>query len=80
MSKTIHLSLSVRGALGWPLWEQRNALRWMFRDDGTKFGSVAELRNALMDELAAGHEVVPMAKECDNFDFKTGCKGHEDIR
>jgi hypothetical protein len=30
----------------------------------------------LMDELAQGHEAIPFS-ECDNWDWKTGCKGHE---
>lgn len=29
-----------------------------------------------MDKLAAGHEVIPVG-DCDNFDFKEGCQGHE---
>ena len=78
MSKTTthHLSLSVRGALNWPRAEQRRALKWLTQDDGTPFPTVDAMRDALMDELAQGHEVIPCSKACDNFDYKTGCRGH----
>jgi hypothetical protein len=35
----------------------------------------AQVRNAMYDELAKGHEVLPLG-ECDNFDFIKGCQGH----
>jgi hypothetical protein len=71
------MCLSVRGALNWPMKEQKRALKWCSREDGTKYLSVAELRQALMDELAQGHEVLPMSAECEGFDYKKGCPGHE---
>jgi hypothetical protein len=73
--KTIHMCLSVRGALNWNARELRSATTWCLKDDGSRYTS-AELRNALMDELAQGHEVLPMSPDCDGFDFKTGCPGH----
>jgi len=76
MPTTIHVCMSVRGALNWDRREQKRALKWITKDDGTPFKSVEELREALMDELAKGHEVLPMAP-CDNFDWKKGCRGHE---
>lgn len=72
--RTIHMCLSVRGALRWPPKEFRNACRWVKKADGSKF-TPGELREALMDKLAQGFEVVPMGK-CDNFDPKKGCRGH----
>jgi hypothetical protein len=75
VSKIMHMCLSVRGALNWPLREQKQALKWCKREGGAPFRDVQELRSALMDELAQGHEVIPMTA-CDNFDFKTGCRGH----
>jgi hypothetical protein len=47
----------------------------MLIDDGRKM-SADEAINVLMDELAAGHEVIPIG-ECNNFDYKKGCLGHE---
>lgn len=76
-STTYHMSLSVRGALSWPPSEFRKAAGphgYIKKNDGTAF-TVEELREALFDELAQGHEKIPMG-ECDNFDGKTGCRGH----
>lgn len=71
------MCLSVRGALNWNKAKLRNATKWITRDDGTRY-TPDELRSALMDELAKGHEVIPMGT-CDNFDFKTGCRGHRKL-
>jgi hypothetical protein len=78
MSKTIHLVVSVRGMLNWSNAESKRNLKWITKKDGSRYGSVDELRNALMDELAQGHEVLPTG-ECDNHDWKTGCQGHETV-
>lgn len=68
-----HMSLCVRGALKWP----KARLKKMFLDDAGKSMTADQARNVLLDELSQGHEVIPMGK-CDNFDFKTGCRGHEE--
>jgi len=47
----------------------------VFSDDSGKPLSIQEARAELEKELAKGHEIVPSAG-CDNFDWKTGCKGH----
>lgn len=70
-----HMGICVRGVLNWPLREQKRALKYIFKDDGSPFRTVDELRNAFMNELAQGHETIPMGK-CDSWDFKTGCPGH----
>ena len=67
-----HMCISVRGVLG-------RGLKYcgsigMRHDDGRK-ATPHEVQDWLMDELAKGHEVVPLG-ECDNFDFKKGCQGH----
>jgi hypothetical protein len=54
----------------------RRDLKTITNADGACFGSVRELRSALMDEIAQGHEVLPTG-ECEGFDYKTGCPGHE---
>lgn len=74
-AKTYHMCMSVRGVLLWPKSEQRRGLKYITKDDGTPFRTTDELRNALLDELAKGHEVIPM-EICDNFDWKKGCQGH----
>lgn len=73
---TFHMCISVRGMLNWSDRETKRNLRTITKDDGSHFSSVHEFRNTLMDELAKGHEVIPMCKDCDNFDFKKGCLGH----
>ena len=76
MSTTIHLVVSVRGMLKWSDRYMKSMLRSIYNNDGTRYKSVDELREALMDELAQGHEVLPTG-ECDNHDWKKGCLGHE---
>ena len=71
---TYHLALSVRGALAWSRKEFREATVWIKRDDGSPM-TPEQIREALYDELAKGHERIPMGA-CDNFDPKTGCRGH----
>lgn len=74
--QTIHMCLSVRGALSWTKREAKRNLSWLTKDGGERFASVEEMREALMDELSKGHEVLPCGP-CESFDFKTGCPGHE---
>ena len=71
-----HLCLSVRGALKWSKKELNHARSWIKHDDGRPT-TVDDVREWLMDELSQGHEVYPIGN-CDNFDWKTGCKGHPD--
>ena len=75
-TKTYHMHLSIRGALNWDKREQAKALKWMFKEGGEPFQDIHELRDALLNELAKGSEVIPFGKECDNFDWKEGCLGH----
>jgi hypothetical protein len=63
--------------LGWGKQETVRNLRTITKTDGTPFSSVYEFRQMCMDELANGHEVLPMGEPCEGFDYKTGCPGHE---
>lgn len=72
---TFHVALSVRGAL-------RNASR---RELGTLFTkgrngrrlTADEAKDVLLDYLANGHEVIPLAQACEGFDYAGGgCPGH----
>jgi hypothetical protein len=69
----IHMCLSVRGAL--MNWNARQ-LGTIFRDENGKRVPWREAKVELMDHLVAGREVLPIG-ECDNFDWKKGCLGHE---
>lgn len=73
MSKTIHLSMDIRGAL--LNWDD-DQMRGVFQDDDGHTLSNREAKLFLMDELAKGHKKIPCG-ECDNFSYQTGCKGHE---
>ena len=70
----IHMCMSVRGALNWDKKTMKRNAKGFKTNDGRPM-TADQVREALMDELAKGHEVIPLG-ECDNFDFKTGCKGH----
>lgn len=72
--KTIHMGLSVRGALKWGRRQQR-ALAKCFTVDGVRLKTPEQLQDFLLDRLAEGNEVIPMGP-CDNFDSKDGCRGH----
>lgn len=72
----MHMSLSVRGALRWNKADLKRNCKWITDDNGNRY-TPEGLRDAMMNELAQGHEVIPLG-ECDNFDYKTGCKGHEE--
>jgi hypothetical protein len=74
---TMHTCLSVRGALSWDKRQFRNALSWITKPGGERYRSVDHLRDALFDELAKGHEVIPIGEPCEGFDYKTGCPTHE---
>jgi hypothetical protein len=71
MSRTVHVSMSIRGALS------NREFGCFQRDDGTPM-KPEEAFNELCDLLTQGYEVVPATK-CDNFDPKKGCMGHETI-
>ncbi len=77
MSQIFHLVISVRGMLKWPMAKAKRNLKWIKKSDGSPYNSVDEFREALMDELAQGREVLKTG-ECDNHDWKKGCLGHEE--
>ena len=71
-----HMCADVRGVLS--LSDRELVRRWkgcIKTDDGRTLHDAVEIRNAFFDELSKGHEVIPMGR-CDNFDYKTGCRGH----
>ncbi len=78
MSRITHLCLSVRGALAWSK-SQMKRMASSIAVDGKQLKTAEEVRNFLLDQLAQGHEMIPFG-ECDNFDWKTGCRGHEILK
>lgn len=72
---TRHMAQSIIGPLtNWNQSDWKRATNWITRPDGSRY-THAELKAEFQSELAKGHEVVPIG-ECDNFDFKRGCRGH----
>jgi hypothetical protein len=79
--------LSVRGGIRM-IQGDRSRYTWLNHDDGRPM-TKDEGINALMDELAKGHEVIPMNTKCGNpcqnspqcagFDYSAngGCPGYE---
>ena len=66
-----HCCMSIEGAI-------RNAkmLKGCITVDGYTLQTVKEIRDFMKGELAKGRRVLPMCR-CSNFDYQTGCKGHE---
>lgn len=81
MTQTLHVHLSVRGLIHNGFRDRRyfkQCLKWVTRDDGTRYRDVTELLEALLDAIAKGHEALPMTKQpCEGFDYSgNGCPGH----
>ena len=74
MSKQIHMSLDIRGVLKHNL--GKKSLKGLFDKDNGQPCTHEEAQDYLFDCLSKGWELLPMG-DCDNFDYKTGCKGHE---
>lgn len=72
-----HMCLDVRGVLlNWTRPMQKR-MAPIFTVNGRQLQTADELRAFLADCLAEGKEVLPMASDCEGFDYKTGCPGHE---
>jgi len=70
-----HCCQSITGPLrNWKAKDWKSAAKHMTKPDGTKF-TPEGLKDAFFEELAKGHEVIPLG-DCDNFDYKKGCQGH----
>jgi hypothetical protein len=74
MSRVLHVCLDVKGALRWSTSQLRGMLS---RPDGSR-ATTDEVREYLLEQLAQGRRVLPMADDCEGFSYETGCPGHED--
>jgi hypothetical protein len=74
MATQFHLCLDIRGALKNKL--GKKSLKGLFHKDNGKSCTHEEAQDYLFDCLAKGWEVLPIG-ECENFDYKTGCRGHK---
>lgn len=67
----MHCCMSIEGAI-----LNAKTLKGCITVDGYTLQTVKEIRDFMKGELAKGRRVLPMCK-CSNFDYQTGCKGHE---
>lgn len=75
-NRRMHVSMSVRGAIGLPDSELKCWVgNFHYDDNGEPLKNVREIRLALAEALAEGYEYIRNT-ECDNFDPKRGCLGH----
>lgn len=71
MGRRIHCCLSIAGGI-----KNAKDLRGCIAVDGKTLQTTAEVKNFLQGQLDMGRRVLPMG-DCDNFDYQTGCKGHD---
>lgn len=73
-TRFIHVGLSVRGAIRTGAW--RHELVGALSVNGKPLAA-DEIFEELCNALAAGREMLQIGGDCDNFDDKTGCRGHD---
>lgn len=73
MTQTIHMCLSIRGALRWT----DRQLKGLITDNAGHRLTGSEVREYLMDRLSEGKKVLPCSDDCEGFSYETGCPGHE---
>ena len=75
MSTIIHSCLDVRGALRRNMESRRKWAFWLTEDNNAPMLREKAI-GLLMDELAAGREVLSFGAPCEGWSDKTGCPGH----
>jgi len=75
MSRSFHVCMNVRGFLKNSTFPK--SYTNMFKHDDGRSMTPDEARDALMDELANGHETIPMSDKCGNPCQTPGCKGFD---
>ena len=77
MSKTIHLSMDIRGALRNLCFDPESSILGSAVDVRTgRTLTKSELFDELCNMLEAGQKVMPVGQACDGFSYQTGCPGH----
>ena len=71
MKRIIHMSLNIDGGI-----QNARLLKGCITVDGRVLNTVEEVRHFLYQQKAMGRDVLPIG-ECDNFDYQTGCRGHQ---
>lgn len=71
MRRIFHMSLNIDGGI-----QNARLLKGCITVDGRVLNTVKEIRAFLYEQKAMGRKVLPMG-DCDNFDYQTGCMGHQ---
>lgn len=71
MKRTVHMHVDCAGALRRP-----EDFVGAITVDGKVLETVQEIKEFFKSQLALGHQIIPCG-DCDNFDWETGCRGHE---
>lgn len=74
MERNTHMGLDVQGALN-AIEHRDNKLMSFAQHDNGRFMTFGELKDELWQALKEGKKVIPTG-DCDNFDYKKGCRGH----
>lgn len=69
-----HMGISLTGALR--NWQDYLYVGCVTDNDG-RVMEPWEVKNRFLQYISEGKSVIPMDSSCDNFDYQTGCKGHE---
>lgn len=69
--RMIHMALNIRGGI-----DNAKSLCGCINVDGKTLNTEQEVKRFLWEQLAMGRRLLPCG-DCDNFDFETGCKGHD---
>ena len=69
--RMIHCCLDIKGGI-----MNARMLKGVITVDGHTLNTVKEIRGFLQEQLDMGRKVLPMG-DCDNFDYQTGCRGHD---
>jgi hypothetical protein len=77
-TRIVHMSLSVRGAL--KNWDDSDFSGLMINEETGEYLTSSQAKDALLDELLKGHEIIPFGAPCEGFDYGGGgCPGHDTV-
>jgi len=80
VSRRIHCCLSVEGWLSRAARStkaERKRMAYGMIDDAGRPLGFEQAYEAMLQELAQGHRMLPVGKACEGFSYETGCPGHE---
>ena len=69
--KIMHCCLDISGGI-----KNAKSLIGCITVEGRTLMDVEEIKSFLREQLELGRRVLPCG-DCDNFDYQTGCRGHE---